>query len=952
MGSRGLGNEEEQSARGMDRHLLLALFLSLLAALPLLVGPGMVNTRAGGDSPFLLQRVHQLTRSLEDGVFPARWMPDGAYGLGYPAFNFYAAFPYHLAALLNMAGLGVLWGIKATQALGFLVAGGAMYALARWMGASRWGAVLGSAAYTCAPFHLVNVYVRGDSLSEFYAMALYPLIIWALLKLRRDLSARSVAFLAASYALLVLSHNISALIFSPLIALWLLAESLDRRRPAGGRYLALGAAGIGLGLALSAWFWGPALRERTLVQLEEQTTGYFHYAGHFRGWDLVQLCVLHDYRVGEEGDPFSMGLAQAALALTGLACLAARLARRRPVPLSHSIAAVALVGYTWLITPSSRWVWDHVPLLEYAQFPWRLLSAQGFALALVAAPLADGLRGRLRSVVGASLAAVLTVAGLAGLRVDRLPVLEGDISPERLMLYETYSGNIGTTIRHEYLPRETTPRPYTSGVQLHGGAKPAPLALEGTLQRAHLLSSTIGQEEWDLEVSARALLAFHTTFYPGWEAVVDGRPQGVEPLLGLGLVGLRLEPGAHRVRLYLGDTPVRRYANWASLCALIAWVVLALWPGFSSRPYRRRALGLVGALALLAVWIAVVPPCEAAPSVRGPLVMDLARSPYLHREPDGLAFGEAHLLDYSLSATEARAGEALRLSLVWKEPRPELQVRVRLLGATAHLFEPAPEWQRVSAPLAAREQELALPLPAEIPPGLYILRLDVLKGERELTIRTLRGIGLERLALEPVQVVGARMARGDEPVLAHYGPELSPPVIALVGASATRDGRMLEVALTWRSERQAPLNYWLSLRVKRAEGEQLVARDLPPLLGGYPTSLWRPGELIADRVLLPLSEDAGPSEDLHLEVILYDRLTLRAIGATTLPLGVLYSSPFDAILCFAFAPGRGAGHARLCACSSLPEDLSAPVRRQLAPGWPHAWGQTHRKEAVHCVPMS
>lgn len=61
--------------------------LSLIPALPLLLGPGLISTRASGDSPFLLLRVHQLARNLADGVFPARWMPNAAYGLGYPAFN-------------------------------------------------------------------------------------------------------------------------------------------------------------------------------------------------------------------------------------------------------------------------------------------------------------------------------------------------------------------------------------------------------------------------------------------------------------------------------------------------------------------------------------------------------------------------------------------------------------------------------------------------------------------------------------------------------------------------------------------------------------------------------------------------------------------------------------------------------------------------------------------------
>jgi hypothetical protein len=58
------------------------LKLIVLLASASLWGPGIVNTRGGGDSPFLLQRLHQMTVNLRVGVFPVRWMPDAAYGLG------------------------------------------------------------------------------------------------------------------------------------------------------------------------------------------------------------------------------------------------------------------------------------------------------------------------------------------------------------------------------------------------------------------------------------------------------------------------------------------------------------------------------------------------------------------------------------------------------------------------------------------------------------------------------------------------------------------------------------------------------------------------------------------------------------------------------------------------------------------------------------------------------
>lgn len=874
----------QESVDGIDLYLLLALLFSLLAALPLFLGPGIVNTRAGGDSPFLLQRVHQLGENLRHGVFPARWMPHGAHGLGYPAFNFYAALPYYIASLFDLSGLGIIWGIKLTQTMGFLLAGLMMYLLARRLGVRGPGALLGSAIYTFAPFHLVNVYVRGDALSEFYAFALFPLLIWALLGLCREPSPRSVAFLAVTYASLVLTHNISALLFSPLLGVWLLVEALARGGREGRRILLVGAGALGLGLALSAWFWAPALRETVLVQLEEQTSGYFHYAGHFRGADLVQGTVIHDYTIMEGRDPFDMGLVQAAMGCLGLVVLVWRMAKKQKVALSFYLAAFVLLLSTWLMTPSSRWIWDHVPLLPYVQFPWRLLSIQALAIALLASQLPDLLRGRPSATLGVFLAILAAVAALVGLRVDHLPLSEDDVTPQRLMLYETYSGNIGTTVRHEYLPQEMVPRPFISAVQLNEGQKPSPLALEGHLEEAALLEDRPHREVWRVEVAQKALLAFHTTYYPGWEATVDGTPQGVESLDGLGLVGLRLPVGSHRVVLRFEPTPVRRYATWLSLLGLCFLFSLTLYPAFRFPAYRHGLIITICCVAVLAIWIALGPPVSHGGDLAGPLVMDFARAPYLHPEPEGVWFGEAHLQDYALGAEQLRPGDELTVDLTWARPRPDLWVQVELVSAVAHLTGPSPAWAKVSTPIADDTSSLRLSLPEEIPPGLYVLRLKAFEEGEEQPILTAAGQGMERLALAPVQVMEGRLASGREEVLGTFGPEREPPAIALLEAEPHRlDEEILEVRLTWRSESQAPLNYGLSLRVRDVEGERIASRDMT-LSPNYPTSLWTPGHLITNRVLLRLPTDVDEAALDHMEVVLYDRLTLKGAGTVTVPM--------------------------------------------------------------------
>lgn len=873
----------KESAKRIDGYLVLALLLSMVAALPLLIGPGIINTRAGGDSLFLVQRVHQLAQDLRAGAFPARWMPEAAYGLGYPAFNYYAAFPYYLAAVLDLAGLGVLWGIKLTQALGFAGAGLMSYLLARRVTGSRQAGLLASVVYTFAPFHLVNVYVRGDSLAEFYAFALYPLIIWALLRLRERRSPENLALLAGSYALLVLSHNISALIFSPFLGVWLLVEAFAGARSEGWRTLLFGVAALVLGLVLSLWYWLPALGEASLVQLAEQTTGYLNYGGHFRNVNLVQARLVHEYVVSGNRDPFNMGLLQAALSLVGLATLALRVLKHKPVSRSCVVAAFVFVVSTWLITPASKGVWTHLPLLSYAQFPWRFLSVQAMAVSLLVTNIPALVEGRMAPLLVLAVGLAAAFAGMAGIPVDRLPLQESEITPRRLMLYETYSGNIGATIRHEYLPREMVPRPFTSAVQLSGGSKPGPLALEGRLVQAQLLHRAADDETWDIEVAEPSLLAFHTTCFPGWRAEVDGLPQDVEGLEGLGLVGLTLAAGAHRVRLQLGSTPLRLYASWGSLAGWVFWMALALCPCRRSKAYRMGAGAVAIVSAILLLWLVLAPVPGNPVRAEGPEVMDYARAPYLHREPEGIFFEQVRLRDYTLAPTRLGPGEVVEITFDWEGIQPTCRVRIKLVGATSHLFDHQPVWTEVSTDILGSPQTVELPLPDDIPPGLYLLDLRVVVDGKERAPRTASGQEIDDLALEPIQVVMGRTATGREPVLGEFGPEDALPVISLVDAEVylVRD-RRLEASLTWRGERQAQANYALSLRLDRANGDRVVTADVPPLLGGFPTSLWPPGELITDRVPLVLPETEEVRGEYVLEVVLYDRMTLKAIGMATL----------------------------------------------------------------------
>ncbi len=907
------------------------VLLALIPALPLLIGGGLINTRAGGDSPFLLVRTHQLVQNLRAGIFPVRWMPQAAYGLGYPFFNFYASLPLYLAAGLKLTGLGYIWAIKLTQTLGFVFAALAVYGLSRELLPQKRAAnTLVALAYSCAPFHLVNVYVRGDSLSEFYAFVFFPLILWGLSRLHKKPSVPNAAWVALSYGGLALTHNISALTFSPFAILYTLGLAWEAKDI---RSLVRSLLALGVGLLASAWFWLPALAERDFVYLKDvMTTGYFHYAQHFRGWDLVQRSLSFDYAITANQQPFRMGLVQAVLACIGCVAVVVRWIRQRRVQWQSAFWLILLAASTFMITPLSQALWQNIPLLPMVQFPWRFLSLQVFAGSLLVAHLIprsrqEGTTGRaLRSApwVAAALGLLVLGSAMLQLRPEQLPIDETDVTAERLMLYEYFTGNIGTTIRADYLPSWVNPRPYTSEAFWEEGGKPAPLTVSGQTASADPMSLRPTSERWAIEVtSPEAFLVFHTYYYPGWEAFVDGQPAQVELMPGLGYIGLHLLHGSHEVRLRLGRTRVQWVAEVVSALTVAALLTAlgfarrhgrgltsaATIPsttadGTGSEPdgrnwnrsqlspnrarWRLRALPcllLLGTLLLLALGdglYSLAGSGRQVSSIPEPqfrdLTMDFDRMPYLHHNPDGVLFGEAaRLAGYELSAETLQAGETLVVTTSWEQAgRDDLVVRVALVSPAQHLFAVPLVIAVAEQPLDGTQLQHILEVPGQTARGMNLLAVQVYDADGEIRAVNTRGETLGTTYLAPIRIENMLLASEDDPLLARFNDRIALSSATTVQAQAG----WLNVALTWHASAPPTQNYKVALRLRDASDREVARLDTQPGYGFYPTSMWRTGELVDDQYILLLDDGTPPGTDYQLDVTVYEASTLQPIGIT------------------------------------------------------------------------
>jgi hypothetical protein len=844
---------------------ILAVTAAIIAAWPLISQPGLVNTRGGGDSPFLLQRLQQLEVALRDGHFPVRWMPDANYGFGYPFYNFYAPLSIYVALLFRFLGSSYVHALELAQVAGFVVGAWGMYVLAQRWYRHQWAALLASVAYTTAPFHMVNIYVRGDSLAEFWAMALYPWVILTADRLfdprGRGLPYGRVLAFALTYAALILSHNISALIFTPFLFLFLFLRWIGwwRAERRGGREVKLAGqiallgplllAGL-LAVALSAWFFVPALAEQDLAQLGPVTAGYFNYSNHFRGADLVQRSFTFDYDVSG-GGAFSMGLVQAAAAAVGALTLISAAWRQKVVaPATALFILLTLAIATFMITPWSTVLWDHLPLLSFTQFPWRFLSVQAFAAALAIGALA--LLPFCR-VVSISTAVLLLLSALSGLHTDQLLLDDADVTAERLAQYEWFTGNIGSTVSAEYLPPSVQPRVYTSA-WLNDGTRDVVRALSGDVVEARLLERRTQQQQWQIEAGAQGATAVLPVMaWPGWSALLDGQPQRMTPAPGSGLVLIDIPAGEHTVILRLERTPVRLAAELFSLAGLLL-ALLLLYKARREVRFSRFAVGLavllLGLMLALRFW-------PAQPLRAGTLTWDFAQMGYLHHAQNGVPFSNGvRLLRYDYDRETVQAGETVTITVEFSGANND--VLTLALGSPALA---RPDVDPAAAPLTQMTRTLdkemlqfELPVPADSPAGLMIPRLTFAVG------RPLMASGQPRgdLFLRPLRVVDERPA---------------PPDAADLDVQATgvtmRDPDTLDVRLAWNTARALSANYKASLLLLDETGAWLAQLDTQPGYGFLPSSEWSTRTAVDDQLALALSADVPEDTPLALVARLY-----------------------------------------------------------------------------------
>lgn len=357
--------------------LILVLILSFWAIKPLFAQgffPMHDNTQVA--------RVFEMGKMLANGAFPVRWVPDLGYGYGYPIFNFYAPLAYYFGGFLTLLGLDALAATKVVMAVGVILSGIFMYLLTRnFFG--ELGGIVSGLFYTYAPYHAVDIYVRGD-VAEFWAYAFIPLMFLGFYKVYKDNKLSYVLVGSLGFAGVILSHNLTAMMVTPFLLIVILLNCYIAFKKNKLFIIHYSLFIIFLGLALSAFYWIPALAEMKYTNVLSQIGGGADFRDHFVC--LGQLWTSHWGFGGStknciDGMSFMIGKLHILSALSIIPILIYLRFKRKYFNNIYYLSIFGIAGFVitiFLMLNASKFLWETIPLMSFFQYPWRFLIMASF----------------------------------------------------------------------------------------------------------------------------------------------------------------------------------------------------------------------------------------------------------------------------------------------------------------------------------------------------------------------------------------------------------------------------------------------------------------------------------------------------------------------------------------------------------------------------------------------
>lgn len=529
--------------------LILILFFAItFPAYSALFHSGMLTSHDGEGH---IIRMFEFNTAVADGHFPVRWSKRLNWGLGYPYFNFNYPLTYYLTYFLSRLGFDLLAAFKIILLLSFPLSG---FFTFLWLKEhfSKVASFAGAMFYTLIPYHFLNVYVRGN-IAETLALTVVPLGFYSIIKLNKQPSLRKTILLGLCLSSIILFHNITALLFLPILLIYSLLLGVTKK------YFKFILGAFVLPIFITCFFWFPVLVTKPLITIDK--TFPLYYLKNFSS--LRDLIYSPWGYGGSHTGPGQMSVQVGVLHLLFLVVSIIILAKR---PKKLSLFFLGLSALTiFMMLPESKFIWDFTLPIQYIQFPWRLLAILALTISFLSAYV-------LKFIPKKATVFVVIVLVLGLLYVNRNHWRANEYYQLPSYWFQNSPYRSTTTVDGEHTPKwqleDRSPESARFEI-ISGQADIKSLEWQTNYHKFSVNS------ELDSQVIDR------TVYFPGWTVFVDGkkvnRIDQNNPKTK-GLIAFVVSKGRHLVEVKLLEPDSYKIADAISIVTVIMLIIVICRP--------------------------------------------------------------------------------------------------------------------------------------------------------------------------------------------------------------------------------------------------------------------------------------------------------------------------------------------------------------------------------------
>ncbi|OGH11591.1 MAG: hypothetical protein A3B38_02155 [Candidatus Levybacteria bacterium RIFCSPLOWO2_01_FULL_36_13] len=522
---------------------ILLIFLSLFPILALLPS-GFPITHDGQDH---VARIANFYLNLEQGSLIPRWASNLNWGYGHPILMFLYPLPSYIASLFHFLGFSFVNSTKIVMGLGMFLSLPFMYLWLREF-TSKYAALFGAVLFTYAPYRFVDLYVRGD-VGENLAFPFIPLTLFFIYRLYKNQDLKYFILGSFSLSFLILSHNAISLILMPFILLYsLLLIYLSKYK----KTLIINLVFlIILGLALSAFFWIPALLEGKYTLRDIVTAGT--YINRFVNFEQL---IYGPWSYGITGQ-FTLQFGPLSWISLLLSPLVLIFGKKDKYKFYLALILIAFSIFSiFIMLPVSNFIWSKIIILQNFQFPWRFLAMVLFTTSVLGALLLDSLNKKI-NVKLVSISAIIIIL-LISINYAKPKAYQEKSESFYTGIYES------TTDTGESAPiwsvRFMEHRPSAHLEIIDGYAEIEEIERSSTYHK------------YQIKVDAKTLFRENTLYFPGWKITANNLPVEVyfQNKDYQGIMTFFLNKGSYETVARFEETKLRMISNIISLLSLIS----------------------------------------------------------------------------------------------------------------------------------------------------------------------------------------------------------------------------------------------------------------------------------------------------------------------------------------------------------------------------------------------